>query len=121
MTNRTALNMFMVLAPLAWAALLVFTHFVPPQSVQAYATFFVLLGVALTSTLSPLAYFISLRFISSRLHRATMRHALRQGVLLSLWIVFNLLLRALHSWNLFVAIVSLGIILVVEVLSLGRK
>ncbi len=121
MTNRIALNLLMVLAPLAWAALLVFTHFVPPQTVLAYATFFVLLGVALTSTLSPLAYFISLRFISSRLYRATVRHALRQGALLSLWIVFNLLLRALHSWSLFVAIVSLGIILVVEVLSLGRK
>ena len=121
MTNRTALNMLMVLAPLAWIALLVFTRFVPPQSVLAYATFFVLLSVALTSTLSPLAYFISLHFISSRLYRATVRHALRQGALLSLWIVFNLLLRALDSWNLFVAIVSLGIILVVELLSLGRK
>lgn len=121
MTNRTALNLLVVLAPLAWAALFVFTYFVPPQTVLAYATFFVLLGVALTSTLSPLAYFISLRFISSRLYRATVRHALRQGALLSLWIVFNLLLRALHSWSLFVAIVSLGIIIVIEVLSLGRK
>src|SRR6266487_3146912 len=121
MTNRTALNMLMLFAPLAWVALLVFTHFVPPQAVQAYVTFFVLLSVALTSTLSPLAYFISLRFISSRLHRATMRHALRQGALLSLWIVFNLLLRALHSWSIFVAIVSFSIILVIEVLSLGRK
>ena len=121
MTNRIALNMLLLLAPLAWAALLIFTHFVPPQSVQAYVTFFVLLGVALTSTFSPLAYFISTRFTSSRLHRATMRHALREGSLVSLWVVFNLLLRALHSWSLFVAIVSLGIIIVVEVLSLGRK
>lgn len=121
MTSRTSLNMLLLLAPLAWAALLVFTRFVPPQSVQAYITFFVLLSVALTSTLSPLAYFISLRFTSSRLHRATMRHALREGLLVSLWVVFNLLLRALHSWSLFVAIVSLGIIIVVEVLSLGRK
>jgi hypothetical protein len=121
MTNRTALNMLMILAPLAWAALLVFTHFIPPQAVLAYVTFFVLLDVALTSTFSPLAYFIGLRFTSSRLHRATMRHALREGALVSLWIVFNLLLRALHSWSLFVAIVSLGIIIVIEVLSLGRK
>ena len=121
MTNRTALNMLMVFAPLLWVALLVFTHFVPPQAVPAYLAFFVILGFALTSTLSPLAYFISLRFTSSRLHRATMRHALREGALVSLWIIFNLLLRALHSWNLFVAIVSLGIIIVIEVLSLGRK
>ncbi len=121
MTNRTSLNLLMLIAPLAWAALLLFTHFVPPQAVLAYVAFFVLLGVALTSTLSPLAYFISLRFVSSRLHRATVRHALREGALVSLWVVFNLLLRALHSWSLFVAIVSLGIIIVIEVLSLGRK
>ena len=121
MTNRTSLNLLMLLAPLAWAALLLFTHFVPPQAVPAYIVFFALLGIALTSTLSPLAYFISLRFVSSRLHRVTVRHALREGALVSLWVVFNLLLRALHSWSLFVAIVSLGIIIVIEVLSLGRK
>src|SRR5260370_29423045 len=121
MTNRIALYLLMLLAPLAWGGLFVFTHFVPPQTLLAYTTFFVLLGVALTSTLSPLAYFIGLRVISSRLYRATVRHALRQGALLSLWIVFNLLLRALHSWSLFAAIVSSGIILVIEVLSLGRK
>lgn len=121
MTNRIALYLLMLLAPLAWGGLFVFTHFVPPQTLLAYTTFFVLLAVALTSTLSPLAYFIGLRFISSRLYRATVRHALLQGALLTLWIVFNLLLRALHSWNIFAAVVSLGIVLVIEVLSLGRK
>jgi hypothetical protein len=123
MTSRTSLNMLIILALLAWAALLVFTHFVPPQSVQAYAAFFVLLGVALTCTLSPVAYFVSKRFTSSplQLQGATMRNALREGTFVALWVVFNLLLRALHSWSLFVAIVSLGIIIVIEVLFLGRK
>jgi hypothetical protein len=121
MTNRTALYVLMLLALLAWGGLLLFTHFVPPQAVLAYVTFFVLLSVALTCTFSLLAYFIGLRFISSRLYRATMRHALRQGALLALLIVFNLLLRVLHSWSIFTALVSLGIVLVIEVLSLGRK
>ena len=121
MTIRASLNMLIFLALLAWAALLVFTHFVPPQTVQAYATFFVLLGVALTCTLSPVAYFMGKRFTSSRLRRASMRSALREGALVSLWVAFNLLLRALHSWSLFIAIVSLGIIIVVEILCLGRK
>ncbi len=121
MTNRASLNMLMILALLAWAALLGFTHFVPPQTVQAYATFLALLGIALICTLSPVAYFVSKRFTSTRLRRATMRNALREGALISLWVVFNLLLRALHSWSLFVAIVSLGIIVVIEILSLGRK
>jgi hypothetical protein len=102
-TNRSAIYILALVALLAWCALLLFTHFVPPTSIAAYVTFFVLLAVALTSTLSPLAYVIGLRFISSRLYRATMRHSLRQGALLSLWIV------------------SLGIVMVIEVLALARK
>jgi len=110
-----------LLALLAWGALLAFTHFEPPNSIVNFVVVFILLFVALASTLSPLAYVISLRFISSRLYRATLRHSLRQGMLVALWIVFNLILRALHSWSLFTAIVSLGIIAVIELLSLARK
>lgn len=119
--NRTALFLLLFVALLVWAGLLTFTHFVPPNSVLAYTTFFVLLGVALTCTFTPIAYFIGLRFLSSRLYRATMRHALRQGALLSLCVVLNLLLRSLHSWNIFTAIVIFIAAIVVEVVSLGRK
>src|SRR5260370_9429452 len=112
MTNRIALYLLMLFAPLAWGGLFVFTHFVPPQTLLAYTTFFVLLGVALTSTFSPLAYFIFLRFIPSRLYRATVSHALLQDPLLALWIVFNLLLPALHSCTTFTAVVRLAISLV---------
>ncbi|HEV2582835.1 MAG TPA: hypothetical protein VGT44_18400 [Ktedonobacteraceae bacterium] len=119
--GRSTLYLLVVCAPLAWAALLFFTFFVQPQSILAFAVFFLLLDLALTCMLVPLAYFIGLRFISSRLYRATMRHALRQGVLLSLLIVFNLLLRALRSWSIFTALVSLAIVAVIEVLALARK
>lgn len=121
MNGRTALSILAILAPLAWIALLIYTRFVPPRDVLAFVTFFVLLFVALTSTFAPLAYIIGLRFTSSRLYRATVRHSLRQGALLALWIVFNLLLRALNSWSIFTAIVSLGILVVVEILSLAQK
>ena len=108
-------------ALLAWSALLAFTYFEPPNSVTKFVVVFFLLFVALACTLTPLAYLISLRFISSRLYRATLRHSLRQGMLLALWIVFNLMLRAMHSWSIFTAIVSLGIVAVIELLSLARK
>ena len=120
-TNRSAIYILALLALLAWCALLLFTRFVPPAGIAAFVTVFVLLGVALTSTFSPLAYMLGLRFISSRLYRATMRHSLRQGALLALWVIFNLLLRALNSWSIFTAIVSLGIVVVIEVLALARK
>ncbi len=121
MSNRAALYILMLLAPIAWVGLLFFTRFVPPLSILAFIAFFLLLTVALTSTLTPLAYGIGLRFISSQIYRATVRHALRQGALLSLCIVFNLVLRALHSWNIFTAIVIVAVAVVIEVLSLARK
>jgi hypothetical protein len=121
MTNRASLYILMLLAPIVWGGLLLFTRFVPPHSVLAFVAFFVLLAVALTSTFSPVAYFIGLHFLTSRLYRATINHALRQGTLLSLCIVFNLVLRALHSWNIFTAIVIFAVALVIEVLSLARK
>jgi len=119
--TRTTLTLLLLLAPVTWGGLLVFTHFVPPVGTLTYTTFFVLLGVALTCTFSPIAYFISLRFLSSRLYRTTVRHALRQGVLLSLCIVLNLLLRSLHSWSIFAAIVIFIAAIVIEVVSLARK
>ena len=121
LSRRGALFSMALMALLAWGALLTFTHFEPPNSVVNFVVVFILLFVALACTFSPLAYVISLRFISSRLYRATLRHSLRQGILLALWIVFNLVLRALHSWSIFTAIVSLGIVVVIEVLSLAKK
>jgi hypothetical protein len=120
-TGRTALVLLGAFAPLAWAALLLFTYFIPPRGIPAFAIFFILLYVALTCVLVPLAYVIGARLLRSQLYRTTIRHALRQGALLSLLIVFNLLLRALNSWSLFTAIVSLAIVVVIEVLALARK
>jgi len=121
MTNRNALYTLMILAPIGWAGLLLFTRFVAPHTTLAFVAFFVLLGVALTSTFSPVLYFISLRFLSAFRYRASVRHAIRQGALLALCIIFNLILLALHSWSVFTAILIVGIAIVVEVLSLGRK
>src|SRR6184192_2429019 len=121
LTNRTALYMLILLAPFVWGGLLLFTRFIPPHNTLAFIAFFILLGAALTSVFSPLAYFIGLRFLSSRLYRATVRHAIRQGALLALCVIFNLILLALHSWNVFTALLIVGIAIVIEVLSLGRK
>jgi hypothetical protein len=70
---------------------------------------------------APIAYFIGLRFLSSRLYRTTIRHALRQGGLLALCILLNLILLALHSWNIVTAIVIFIAAIIIEVVSLARK
>ncbi|MHB8595631.1 MAG: hypothetical protein ACYDER_02335 [Ktedonobacteraceae bacterium] len=121
LTNRATTSLLLVLALCMWAGIVVFTRYVPPQGMMAFTAFFVLLAVALASTFAPVAYVIGLRFISSRLYRATMGHAVRQGVLLSLCIVLNLMLRALHSWNIITAIIIFAVAIVIEIVSLARK
>lgn len=122
-TTRATLALYssIVIALIAWAVLLLFTRFVPPNSFLNYAIFFVVLGISLTSTLMPFTYLISLRVFAKRLYTVNIRHALRQSTLLSLAIVLNLILRALHSWNIFMAIVLLGVAVIVEILALARK
>ena len=120
-TNRATIYILLALAPIFWGALLLYTRFIPPHTLLAYFTLFILLGLAITSTFTPIAYFISLRFLSSRLARATVRHALRQGILLSLCIVLNLILLALHSWNIFAAIIIFAAAIVIEIVSLAKK
>jgi hypothetical protein len=121
LTRHTTLNTLIMLASIAWVALVLFVNLVPPGSVLVFVAFFILLYVALTSTFSPIAYLISLRFVASRLYRATVRHAIRQGALLALCIVLNLILRALHSWNILTAILIFVAAIVIEVVSLARK
>lgn len=121
MTNRASLYTLLLVALVAWGGLVLFTRFVPPASVGAFLTFFIILMVALTSTLTPLAFLCGRRFFTGRRHRLSVRLAIRQSALLSLVIILNLMLKALHSWNLAMAIVSLGAAVVVEILFLARK
>jgi hypothetical protein len=121
LSNRATLSILLILAPFLWGALLLYTRFIPPHTLLAFTAFFLLIGIAITSTFAPIAYFIGLRFLSSRLYRTTVRHALRQGVLLSLCIVLNLILLSLHSWNIFAAIIIFAAAIVIEIISMGRK
>lgn len=121
MSKRSSLFLLLLITPFAWSGLLLFTYLVPPTSLLASITVMLALMVALTSTLSPLAYVIGRYVLSLRIYRKTVHHAIRQGALLSLVIVLNGVLHALKSWNIFTAVVILCAAVVLEVLSLGRK
>ena len=109
-------------AVLAWGGLLLFTRSVPPQTMLAFAGFFFVLTVALICTFAPLAYALGQRiFASRRRYRMTWYHALREGTLVSFAVVLNLILRALHSWNIIMALVIVVAAVIVEVLFLARK
>ena len=122
MTKRSSLYALLGVAVLAWGGLLLFTRFVPPQTVLAFVAFFLVLTLALICTFASLAYAVGQHiFASRRRHRITWYYALRQGALLSFAIVLNLILRALHSWNVIVAMVIVVAAVIVEVLFLARK
>jgi hypothetical protein len=118
---RTLLIIMPITALLAWGGLLLFTRYIPPQSAPALLAFFVLLSLALFCTLTLLIYPITRVIQAGRSKRPELGQAMRQSGLISIWIIFNLLLRVLASWSLFTAIVSFGIIMVIEILAMvGR-
>jgi hypothetical protein len=121
MSNRSSVYTLMIIAPVAWGGLLLLTYFVAPNSLVILIAFFLILAVALTSTFAPLAYIIGRFLFSSRIYSATIRHALRQGALLSLALILNLILLALHSWNIFTALAICAAAVLLELLSLARK
>ena len=121
MSGRAVLYSSFAVAPMAWIAVALFTRFVSPTGAGAFVLLFVLLCIALTSTFTPIAYGIGLRLITSHIYRATVSHALRQALLLSLAIILNLILLSLHSWNIFTGLIILAAAIIVEVLFLARK
>ncbi len=121
MTNRVSFYTLIAIAPLSWGGLLLFTYYVPPSSPMAFVILFLIAMVALTSTFAPLAYMVGCRLLAVWHYHATMRAAIRQGALIALAVVLNIIFYALNSWNIFMAIVILAAAAVVEMLSLARK
>lgn len=118
MSNRSSLSTLVVIALLSWSGLLLFTALVPPYTFLAFIALFLILAVALTSTIAPIAYMIGLRFSPTQ---PTVRGAIRRGALVALIVVLNLMLRAWSSWNVFTAILIVLAVIVVEVMALARK
>ncbi|GCE18308.1 hypothetical protein [Dictyobacter kobayashii] len=110
-----------MIAPLAWGGLLLFTYLVVPSSLFTFLTFFSLLAIALMCTFFPFTHLLGQRLLFTRRYRATTRQALRQAGLLTFIIVANLILRALHSWNLLTVFIIILAAVIVEILSLARK
>jgi len=108
----------MLIALISWGGLLVFAYLVPPHTFLAFIPFFLILAVAITSTVAPIAYIID-RYLPST--QQTVRSAIRRGGLLALITVLNLALLALHSWNMLTAILIVVAVVVLEVIVLARK
>jgi hypothetical protein len=121
MTNRSSLSVASIIALLAWASLLLFTGLIPPHTLLAFLAFFLILTVALIGTFTPVTYTFGRLFLTRHRYLVTMRYAFRQATLLALVILLNLILRALHSWNIFTALIILAVAIIIEILALARK
>jgi hypothetical protein len=120
-TNRSALSLTGIIALVAWASVLLFTGFVPPHTLLAFIAFFLILFIALIGTFTPIMYILGRLLLMHRRDLVTMRYAFRQATLLALVILLNLILRALHSWNIFTALIILAAAVIIEILALSRK
>jgi hypothetical protein len=117
---RVLLVLLFIVALCAWGGLLLFTYYIQPKGAPAVIGAFLLLSPALFCTCTLLTYLISRVVLARRGRRPNVSLAVRQGGLISAWLIFNLLLRSLHSWSVFIAVVSFGIIVVIELLVIGR-
>jgi hypothetical protein len=111
----------MLIAPLSWGSLLLYPHLVTAQTFPASIPFFLLLVVALTSTVTPTVYIIARIFSTTRMYQPTVRSAIRDAALSTLIVILNLTLRLLSSWNLLTAVLIVLAVIVVEVMAQARK
>jgi hypothetical protein len=118
-SRRALLIVIAVSALCTWGGLLLFTYYVQPQG-AATIVVFLLLSIALYCTCTLLIYSISWAVLATRARRPSLAQALRESGLTTAWLIFNLLLSALHSWSIFSTVVSFGIIVVAELLVLAR-
>lgn len=106
----------------AWVTLGLFGEFVSPTSVLARIAFLLLLFLALTATLAPIAHLITFWLVRSKwYHVHSLRHSVRQGALTALAIVANLALAALGAWSWIDVILIVIAIALIEIIALAHK
>jgi hypothetical protein len=118
MSDRSSLSILVLIALFSWGGLLMFTYIVPPHAFLAFIALFLIMAVALTSTVAPIAYMIGRLFSPPQ---PTIQSSIRRGALVALIVILNLMLRVWSSWNVFTAILIVLAVIVVEVIALARK
>jgi hypothetical protein len=119
--RKSSIYLLFFIAVPAWLILLLFTRFVPPSSLFAFSVFFLIFGIALSSTLAPIVYSIELRVFPKYHAYLLVRYAMRQSALLTVAAILNLIFLALHTWNVVMALIILLAAIILEVLFLSRK
>jgi hypothetical protein len=107
-----------LVAILSWVCLGFLVSFTSPGTLTKFV-FLLLLFVALTATLVPIAFFFNRRFASPDSGEVSVR-AVRQSGLAALFLVLCAWLRMIRSLNWAVALLVLGLLVSIEVVILTR-
>ena len=110
------------LAVLSWGALVGVIYATSPATPAARVAFFLALFGGLFFTLAPVLRSLALRLSHSRIYQqAAGAHAMRQAILLSLFVVLNALLLLVRAWSELNALLLFGTLAVMEVVALSRR
>ncbi len=121
MSNRGTLALVSIAAPLAWAGLIYTVFNVSPDGVVSRVLFFALFYVALASTFSLAAYFLSFRLFESKVYRGNAVRSAQQGILWATFALVAALLQATRALSAMAALILLTALGVAEFVSLRRR
>ena len=122
MARRHPILFMMGVALVAWIGLGLFGKFVAPEGALARILFLLFVFITLTVTFSPIAQLVGRQFVRSKWYaQHAWRHALRQGALVALAIVANLVLKALDAWFWADIILIVFVVVLVELIALAPK
>jgi hypothetical protein len=111
-----------IAALVCWCALAGVVYALSPDAPNARVALFLALGGAIFFTLSPIIRAVTLQFAHSRLYQETVTfHAVRQALLVSVFVTGNLFLQMNRAWNVLVALLLLGAFAVIEIVLLARR
>jgi hypothetical protein len=122
MAAKSPFTGWMRAAAVAWLLVAGYAYVIAPRGALSLALFFVLLYAALAATLVPLCR-VAGRWGVPRPLRSQVpsAYALRQGLLLALFIVGNLALLAARAWNPVMLVFGALALGIEEAVALARK
>jgi hypothetical protein len=113
-SNRRMLAGSALAAVFGWGSLMYFTYAVRPSSF-AISVAMVLLFVACLGTVTPMVYYLNLRFSDPERAGEHPRRPLRQSLFLASYVTLCVLLRTMHLLNWTFALFILGLMAMAEV------
>lgn len=121
MSNLAKLRLLLALALLTWAGLALIVTQASPDNALSRILFFVLLYLALSSSLTLVAYFLSFRLFASKAYRGNLLRSLQQGALWAAFFVAAAAMQVARTLSLLTGAILLAFFGLAGAIALTRK